>query len=200
MRKIKEVLRLHFEAGLGHRKIAKVLGISKGAVGNYLSLAKAKGIGWPLPENLDEQNLEQCISPPAQGKSAHLVEPDYPVIHQELKRKGVTLQLLWSEYVGVHEEHAHQYSRYCELYRSWAGKQKRSMRQHHRAGEKLFIDYCGPTVDIIDGTTGEVRKAQVFVAVLGCFQLYLRGSHLDPGTFRLDRLASAGLSLLWWGA
>ncbi len=86
-RKIKEVLRLHFESGLGHRKIAQALGISKGAVGSYLNLAKAKGLSWPLPEGLDEEKLEQSISLTA-GKSAHLVEPNCPAIHQELKRKA----------------------------------------------------------------------------------------------------------------
>jgi transposase len=167
MRKIKEVLRLHFEAGLGHRKIAQALNISKGAVNKYLSLARANGLSWPLPEDLDEEKLEQCVFSRAPKPFHQLVKPDHAAIHQELKRKGVTLQLLWSEYASIHGENAYHYSRYCDLYRDWAGKQKRSMRQRHRAGERLFIDYCGPTVEVIDPSTGEVCKAQVFVAVLG---------------------------------
>ena len=166
MRKIKEILRLHFEAGLGQRKIAQALNISKGAVGNYLNLARTNGLSWPLPEDFDEEKLEQSVSSRS-VESSRLVEPDYASIHQELKRKGVTLQLLWSEYANVHGEEAYRYSRYCDLYRDWAGKQKRSMRQRHTVGERLFIDYCGPTAEIIDSGTGEIRNAQVFVAVLG---------------------------------
>ena len=166
MRKIKEILRLHFEAGLGQRKIAQALNISKGAVGNYLNLARTNGLSWPLPEDFDEEKLEQSVSSRS-VESSRLVEPDYASIHQELKRKGVTLQLLWSEYANVHGEEAYRYSRYCDLYRDWAGKQKRSMRQRHTVGERLFIDYCGHTAEIIDSGTGEIRNAQVFVAVLG---------------------------------
>lgn len=93
--------------------------------------------------------------------------PDYFQVHQALKRKGVTLQLLWAEYVEVHGDKAYRYSRFCDHYRAWRDRQRRSMRQVHRAGEKLFIDYCGPTVPIINQATGEERRAQVFVAVLG---------------------------------
>ena len=166
MRKIREVLRLHHEAGLSQKKIAQAIGISKGAVAKYLSLSRAQGFEWPLPPEVDDAALEQRLFPVAE-RPVRLVEPDFGVIHQELKRKGVTLQLLWSEYMTVHGERAYRYSRFCDLYREWAGRQKRSMRQVHLAGDKLFIDYCGPTVEIVDPGTGEVRQAQVFVAVLG---------------------------------
>jgi len=166
MSQFKEVLRLHHEAKLAYSRIARACGLSKGAVSKYLSLAKAQGIGWPLPEDMDEAQLERRLYADKK-RSSRLVEPDFPAIHQELKRKGVTLQLLWSEYTAAHEEQAYQYSQFCFHYQRRRKRQKRSMRQIHRAGEKLFIDYCGPTVPIVDGSTGELRQAQVFVAVLG---------------------------------
>ncbi len=166
MKKIKDVLRLHYEANLSHRKIARACGISKGVVSKYLALAKARGIPWPLPEGWDESELEAQLHPSIE-KPARFVEPDFPAMHQELKRKGVTLQLLWSEHVTAHGTQAFRYSQFCHHYRQWLGRQKRSMRQVHKAGEKLFIDYCGPTVPVVDGSTGEIHQVQVFVAVLG---------------------------------
>jgi len=167
MKKVIEVLRLKFEAGLSHEKISRACGISKGAVSHYVCLAKAKGVGWPLPEGTDEVALEALLFPVKHRPVPRLVEPDYFQMHQELKRKGVTLQLLWGEYVAVYEEKAYRYSQYCNRYRQWRAQQKRSMRQQHRAGEKAFIDYVGPTVPIVDCNTGECRSAQIFVGVLG---------------------------------
>jgi transposase len=166
MRQITEILRLKHEAKLSHDKIARALGVSKGVVSKYVSLAQAKGLTWPLPESMDEAGLERLLFP-APSAPARFVEPDLPHIHHELKRKGVTLQLLWAEYVATHGEAAYRYSQFCHRYRLWRAQQRRSMRQLHRAGEKLFIDYCGPTVPLVDPTTGELRHAQVFVAVLG---------------------------------
>ena len=166
MKKIIEVLRLKHEANLSHEKIARACQLSKGVVSKYLSLAQAKGLGWPLPEDTDEAALEALLFP-AKAKPDRFVEPDYFQVHQELKRKGVTLQLLWAEYVARHGEWAYRYSRFCGRYREWRARQKRSLRQQHRAGEKAFIDYCGPTVPIVDRHTGEIRDAQVFVGVLG---------------------------------
>ena len=166
MRQITEVLRLKYEAGLSHERIARACGLSKGVVGKYVSLTQAQGLHWPLPEGTDEARLEALLFP-AKTPPARFAEPDYFQIHQELKRKGVTLQLLWAEYVETHGEKARRYSQFCHHYRQWRGRQRRSMRQVHRAGEKVFIDYCGPTVTVVDRTTGECRQAQVFVAVLG---------------------------------
>ena len=166
MKKIHDVLRLHHEAHLSHRKISRACGISKGVVSKYLALAKAQGIPWPLPEGWGEAELEVRLQPDVE-RPTHLIESDFPAMHQELKHKGVTLQLLWSEYAAVHGPQAYRYSQYCHHYRQWQARQKRSMRQIHKAGEKLFIDYCGPTVPIVDGHTGELCRAQVFVAVLG---------------------------------
>ncbi len=166
MRKITEILRLKYEAKLSHEKIARACGISKGAVGKYVNLAKARGVCWPLPEGMDEAQLEAKLFR-VQDQPARLAKPDYPRLHQELKRKGVTLQLLWAEYAEAHGEQAYRYSQFCHRYRQWRQGQKRSMRQLHQGGEKLFIDYCGPTVPIVEASTGEIRSAQIFVAVLG---------------------------------
>jgi len=166
MRQIIDILRLKHEAKLSNEKIARACGVSKGVVSKYLHLAEARGLSWPLPEGTDEGQLERLLFPVTR-KPTRFVEPDYFQIHQELKRKGVTLQLLWAEYAAIHEAQAYRYSQYCHRYRLWRQQQRRSMRQVHRAGEKTFIDYCGPTVPIVCRQTGEVRQAQVFVAVLG---------------------------------
>lgn len=166
MRTIIEVLRLKYEAGLSHDKIARACGLSKGVVSKYISLTQVAGITWPLPEDADEAALEARLFP-AKTLPVRFSPPDYFQVHQALKRKGVTLQLLWAEYVEAQGDKAYRYSRFCHHYQAWRDRQRRSMRQVHRAGEKLFIDYCGPTVPIINQATGEVRNAQVFVAVLG---------------------------------
>jgi transposase len=166
MRKINEVLRLKFDAGLSHATIARAVGLSKGAVTKYVSLARARGLSWPLPEDLDPTTLEAQLAPP-KAPADRYAEPAFARLHQELKRKGVTLQLLWSEYVAQVGSRAYRYSQFCHRYRQWLQGQKRSLRQVHRAGEKLFLDYCGPTVPVTCRNTGEIRAAQVFVAVLG---------------------------------
>jgi transposase len=166
MRQIIEVLRLKYEAGLSHERIARACGLSKGVVGKYVSLAHAQDVTWPLPEDVDEVRLEALLFP-ARTPPSRFAEPDYFQVHQELKTKGVTQQLLWAEYVEHHGDKAHRYSQFCHHYRLWRGRQRRSMRQVHRAGEKIFIDYCGPTVPVVDRSSGEMRKTQVFVAVLG---------------------------------
>ena len=166
MKKLIEALRLKHEANLSNERIAAACGMSKGAVHKYLALAKAKNISWPLADDMDEGKLEALLFP-AKSPPAEFEPPDCPQIHQELRRKGVTLQLLWSEYAAVHEHRAYRYSQYCEYYRRWKKQQKRSMRQLHRAGEKLFIDYSGATMEVINRATGEIRRAEIFVAVLG---------------------------------
>lgn len=166
MRQITEILRLKFEAKLSNEKVARACGVSKGVVCKYLHLVAARGIAWPLPEGTDEAQLERLLFP-ATHKPQRFAKPDYFQVHQELKRKGVTVQLLWAEHVAVYEDQAYRYSQYCHHYRQWRKKQRRSMRQVHHAGEKTFIDYCGPTVPVICRNTGEIRRAQVFVAVLG---------------------------------
>jgi len=166
MHKIEQILRLRHDSNLSFEQIARACGLSKGVVAKYLKLAEQHQIGWPLPTGMDAAELQRRLL--AQTKApVWFIEPDYPTIHTELKRKGVTLQLLWQEYVEIHGDRGYRYTQFCEKYRQWRARQKRSMRQRHYAGEKMFIDYCGPTVGIIDQATGEVRRAQIFVAVLG---------------------------------
>lgn len=168
MRQIKEILRLKYVVGLSHRGIAQALNIGYGTVSNYLARAEQAQLGWPIPEDMDERTLGRLLFPsqPLTGQR-RFVEPDFPTAHQELKRKGVTKQLLWQEYRQQYPDDGYSYAQFCHRYNAWRGQQKRSMRQLHRAGEKLFVDYCGPTVPIVNPETGEMRHAQIFVAVLG---------------------------------
>jgi transposase len=166
MRKIKEILRLKFEAKLSHERIAAATGVSKGAVSNHIQRAVQRGLSWPLPADLDEAALERLLFRQAAPREDY-APPDFPYLHQELKRKSVTLQLLWEEYQATHGERAYRYSQFCFHYQRFRASLARSMRQVHRAGEKLFIDYSGDTVSVIDAATGEIREAQVFVAVMG---------------------------------
>ncbi len=170
MRKISEVLRLKFQAGLSHRQIARCASLSHSTVGAYLRRATEAGLSWPLPESLTEAALERLLFPPERERPSRAAGerplPDWAQVHRELQQRGVTLMLLWQEYKQSFPE-GYQYSRFCDLYRRWRGKLDLVMRQHHRAGEKLFVDYAGQTVPVTDPTTGLAREAQIFVAVLG---------------------------------
>jgi transposase len=166
MRKIRNVLRLKYEVGLSHEKIAAATGMSKGAVTNAVRRALREGLSWPLPMDLDDSRLEAMLYAQAAPRDRY-ARPDYALIHQELKRKGVTLQLLWEEYAAAHGESAYRYSQFCLHYHEYRGTLARSMRQVHRAGEKVFIDYSGDTVAVIDSKSGEIRTAEIFVATLG---------------------------------
>jgi len=163
MRKIKDVLRLKLEAQLSHERIAAALGLSKGVVAKYVSLAAAAGLDWPSVQTLSETALERHLVGGRADRPSHYVPPDYGRVHQEMRRKGMTLMLLWEEYVAQHPgQGTWRYSQFCENYRRYALRLKRSMRQIHRAGEKLFIDFAGPTVALADG-----NRAHIFVAALG---------------------------------
>ena len=168
MRKIKDILRLRHEAGLPYRGIANALNIGYGTVVDYLNRAEQAGLAWPLPEGMLERDLGRLLFPTqATTGQRRFAEPDFPTVCQELKRKGVTKLLLWQEYRQCHPDDGYCYAQFCHRYRVWLGCQQRSMRQIHRAGEKLFVDYCGPTMTIVNPDTGEYREAQIFVAVLG---------------------------------
>ena len=166
MRKIREVLRLRWEAGLSQREIGSSCRLGRSTVQDYLLRAEAAGLRWPLPERMNEEALEQLLFPVPAASSQRRPEPEWATIHQELRRKGVTLALLWQEYKAVHPD-GYQHSRFCQLYQQWASQLEPVLRQHYVAGEKLLVDYCGQTVPIVDRRTGEVREAQIFVAVLG---------------------------------
>ncbi|SDX38084.1 Transposase [Thiocapsa roseopersicina] len=167
MRKIREYLRLRFEGGLSHRQIAASLQVSRSSVGEYERRFAAAGLTWPLPEALSDRELERRLFPPPPAVPADTrVVPDWAAVHRELRRPGVTLMLLWEEYRAAHPE-GFGYSWFCKRYEDWSGSLDVVMRQTHRAGEKLFVDYAGHTVEVVDPASGEIRTAQIFVAVLG---------------------------------
>ncbi len=165
MRKIREVLRLKHDRGLSHRAVAHACAIGVGTVTLYLQRATACGVGWPVPAELDDTALAARLFPRA-APMRDRIRPDCAEIHRELKRVGVTLQLLWQEYAQVHPD-GYRYSQFCEIYRRWARRLRPSMRQVHRAGEKTFIDFSGKRPTVVDRRTGEERPVELFVAVLG---------------------------------
>ncbi len=166
MRKIREVLRLRYAHHQTTRAIGVSCSIGRSTVSEYLQRAQDAGLSWPLPPDLDDQALESLLYPPPPAPEGGRPQPDWDYIHKELRRKGVTRFLLWQEY-RASTSGGLQYSRFCERYQQWRGRQDPVMRQIHKAGEKLFIDYAGQKVPVTDRTTGEVRFAEVFVAVLG---------------------------------
>src|SRR4051812_14134818 len=168
MRRVREILRLKYEAGASDRAIARSVGVARSTARLCLDRVAAAGLTWPLPEGLTDGALEALLfagsgAMPGQRRKA---EPDWVVVHRELRRPGVTLMLLWDEYRAANPG-GYQYSRWCELYRAWEGRLSPTMRQVHPAGERLFVDFAGQTVEVVDPATGEIRTAQVFVAVLG---------------------------------
>jgi len=166
MRQIREVLRLRFASKLPQRAIATSLGLSQGAISGYLSRARAAGIVWPLPESLDDRQLEALLFPLLAIASQQRPLPDWGWVHRELRRPNVTLALLWEEYRAGNPD-GFGYSWFCDLYRGWAGRLKPTMRQTHIAGERLFVDFAGGTDEVVDSRTGEIIPVQIFVAVLG---------------------------------
>ncbi|MGH8996118.1 MAG: IS21 family transposase [Acidimicrobiales bacterium] len=167
MRKIRDVLRLKFGEDLSARQIASSLGIGRATVADYLRRAVAAGLGWPLPDDMDDAALEAALFPsvPAPGSIRPL--PDWEKVHLELRRPHVTLMLLWLEYKETFPD-GYAYSQFCELYGRWRLHLDVVMRQMHKAGEKLFVDFPGRQIPIYDARTGEVVfGAELFVAVLG---------------------------------
>ena len=166
MRKIREVLRLSEEFGLSQRHVAGSVRLGQSTVSDYLARFRASGLSLKEAFELEEGLLEERLFPPPPANPDDREPPDCCKIHQELKRKSVTLRLLWQEYREDHPE-GYGYSRYCSLYRRWRRQLKVSYRHSFVGGEKLFVDYAGQTVPIVDAKTGESSPAQIFVAVLG---------------------------------
>lgn len=168
MRKIKEVLRLRYELGLKQRQIARSCGIGQATVADYLQRAEAAGIGWPLPEGCDDVQLEKAVfgTRPQQAPDSR-PQPDFREIREQLQRhRHLTLQLLWEEYRQKNAD-GYRYSYFCELYESWRRKQELVLRQEHKAGEKMFVDWAGVTIPLHHRGTGQVGQAPLFVSVLG---------------------------------
>lgn len=166
MRKIVEILRLAREQAWSIRQIADSVGVPHSTVGDYLRRFEASGLPWPLPPDLEQAALEARLFAQTSSKTLRRPLPDWPTVHQELQRKGVTLELLWQEYKRTAPD-GYQYTRFCALYRAWAAHLDPVLRQAHKAGEKAFVDYAGPTIDIVEPATGVVEAAQLFVGVLG---------------------------------
>jgi transposase len=167
MRKIKEVLRLHFEHQQSARQIAKSCDIARSTVQEYLHRAEQAEVTWPLSPEMDDTILENRLFPPAPLISPEKHQmPPMEYLHQERRKKGVTLMLLWHEYKQANPD-GYQYSQFCERYRQWAKKLDVCLRQEYRAGEKLFVDYAGQTIPVQNPLTGETREAYLFVATLG---------------------------------
>lgn len=167
MRKIRDVLRLT-AAGMSKRKIAASLGVSPRAAGEFIRRARRAGLTWPIPEGLTDEALEARLYRPPRtvGTKNRRPQPDWAAVHRELRRPGVTLQLLWEEHRAAYPD-GYGYSRYCELYGAWVARLSPTMLQSHVAGERMFVDYAGTTLEVMDGSTGEVLTAQLFVASLG---------------------------------
>ena len=192
MRKIKDVLRLKLDAQLSHEQIAAALRISKGVVAKYVGQDNAAGLDWAAVQALDEAELEKrLLAKPARPSGYAL--PDYGRIHKELRRKGVTLMLLWEEYQAEYADRpTYRYAQFCAHYRAFAQRLKRSMRQTHRAGEKLFIDYAGPTVPLCGG-----GRAHIFVAALGASSYTF--AYATPRESMADWLDATAQALAFYG-
>ena len=167
MRKIRDVLRLTFAEGLSRRQVGMSLDIPFTTVSDHVRRAKMAGLSWPLPDGIDDRALEELLFPPVAPSSVSRPAPDWAYVHRELRKKGVTLQLLWFEYREIHPDGL-GYSQFANLYRLWRGHVDVVMRQSHRAGEKLFVDFAGQTIPIYDRRSGDVvLRAELFVAVSG---------------------------------
>jgi len=169
MRQVREILRLSLDARLSTRSAAELVGTSATTVRDTVKRFRQSGLSWPLPSEISDTELEErlygvCGVKPGRRR---LSEPDWSVVARELKRKHVTLQVLWEEY-NAHAQDGYRYSRFCDLFRRWEGRLPLVMRQSHAGGERLFLDYAGVTVPVvINRRTGEVRGAHIFVAVMG---------------------------------
>ena len=169
MRKVKEVLRLRFGLGLQQNQIARSCSIGQATVHRYLQKAATAGLTWPLPEDIDDRRLEELLFPVAAGRPSRTARylPDFAEVRRQLQTyKHLTLQLVWEEYRETQPD-GYGYSRFCELYERWRRNQDVVLRQEHRAGEKMFVDWAGDTIPLYDQRTGEIRPASLFVAVLG---------------------------------
>src|SRR5271165_994528 len=168
MRDAREVIRLK-SASVSTHEIARRLGLARSTVRETLKRTETAGLGWPLPEHVTDAALEAALYASRRSKRGHrrIAEPDWAGVHRELKRKHVTLLILWDEYIAD-DPGGYSYSRFCELYRAFEKTLSVTMRQTYAAGERLFVDYAGDGVPVvIDRLTGEIRVAQIFVAVLG---------------------------------
>ncbi len=172
MRRIRQVLQMHFGAQASARVIAREVGVGRSTVQDYLRRAGLAGLAWPLAADLTDAAIEQLLFPAPSCKlgARRYAEPDWATLAREMKRPGVSLMILWEEYQAVHPD-GYGYSRFCDLYRAFERRLSPTMRQTHVAGHKAFVDYSGKRIPIIDALSGEVRTAEIFVAVRGASNL-----------------------------
>jgi transposase len=185
MRHVREIIRLKFSAGISTREIARRLGIAASTVRETLRRFEGAGLGWPLPDGMSDGDLEAALYANHGTKRGHRrhAEPDWPTVHRELKRKHVTLVIVWDEYVAANPG-GYSYSRFCELYRGFESKLSPTMRQTHAAGERLFVDYAGDGVPVVidrnpQGANLRRRARRV--------ELHFCARELDASAARLDR-------------
>lgn len=185
MRQLREILRLSLESGLAQRVVADAVGVGVGTVCEYLGRARAAGVGWPIPAELsDEERLEAAVFGPKREVEHGRGLPEMAWVHGELRRAGVTLSLLWQEYLGANPG-GYRYSQFCEHYHRFRKRLSPVMRQVHRAGEKVFVDFAGKKPSIVDPTSGEVRSVELFVGVLGAssYVFAAAAEHQDLSNF-----------------
>lgn len=178
MKTIREILRLCWELNLSFGDVARALSVSSSTVHRHVRTAQAAGLTWPLPADLDDTDLERLLFPPVESGRKQRPEPDWSHLHNELRRKGVTLSLLWHEYKEQHPD-GYQITQFCERYRRWRERLSVTMRQHHRAGEKAFSDFAGAKFRVINRETGEVTFAHLFVSCLGASNYTYAGVFAD---------------------
>ena len=167
MRNVLEIFRLRFEAGASERAISRSVGIARSTVSEYLRRFAGCRLAWPLVPALDEAALVARLFPEEEASATQKAPPDMAWVDMELRRKGVTLHLLWTEYARENQGQAYQYSWFCDLHRSWQRGQRISMRQVHHAGQKMFVDFSGDGLWLTDPRSGERRRVELFVAALG---------------------------------
>ncbi len=168
MRKLRDILRLRLDSKLSLRQIKNSLRISLGAVQKIASQAEEMGLDWASMEPLSDQELARLFYPQSDTRVSNaFAPPDWIEVRRELTKQSVTKHLLWEEYTQQFPNRSYSYPQYCHLFSIWISKQRRSMRQIHKAGDKLFVDYAGQTMPVVCGQTGEIRYAQIFIAVLG---------------------------------
>ena len=167
MRRVREMLRLSRDAGLATREVARRTGVAPSTLREMFRRFERSGLAWPLPLDLADAGLETLLYGEAGTKQGRRrrVEPDWAALNRELKRKHVTLQILWDEYIETNPD-GYRYSRFCDLYRAWEARLPVTMRQTHLGGDKLFVDYAGSTVPIVDASTGEITKAMADAALM----------------------------------
>ena len=170
--KIREILRLCLELKFSFRKASEALGVSKTTVGEYIAEFKRSGLSYQDITRMSDIEVIELFEKNNKSSNPLYEElsKDFHYYEKELTRTGVTLYLLWEEYIQGNKD-GFSYSRFCHHYRMWKGKQKPGMHIDHKAGERMYADFTGKKMHVVDPVTGEIREAEIFVAILGASQL-----------------------------